>query len=640
MSRNWAICIGINEYDYFQDLNYAVQDAAAMQAFCRDEVQFEKVYYFADDAAALQLGQGKTFKAQPTSDNLENFLFDRFEKKFLEPEDNLWFFFAGHGKQINGRDYLLPSNANPRNIERPGLAIRNIADRLRRSGAGNVVMFIDACRSEGSRDGRGVGDEKQQGVVTMFSCSPSEVSYEIDALKQGAFTHALLQGLRINGEGNCATVERLDQHLKIQVPNLCKTHGKVDERGNALQMPYTKIEPISKSHLILLAEKANLADVNALKLDAQEAELENEFDLAEELWTRVLAASRRVDPQAIKGLQRIAVRRANLQQNQLSPPPQVAKSQVASSRQSSIETPPEIVELVEPEPPPTKIAIPTQTFSFETVKVNDRGKIVERNQGEAEYYPIDLGNGVTLDLVKIPAGIFMMGCPDGEEDEDDSQKPQHKVTLKEFWLGKYPVTQTQWQRVVMLPKVERDLNSDPAHFKGDNRPIERVNWLEVKEFCERLSQATKKTLRLPSEAEWEYACRAGTTTPFYFGKTISSEIVNYDGNYIYGDGVKGKYREETTPVGQFPPNAWGLYDMHGNVWEWCQDDRHDNYQDAPDDGSVWESASDKSTSKVLRGGSWLDYPWLCRSAIRLDFSRDFRYYFYGFRVACSLPVDP
>lgn len=140
------------------------------------------------------------------------------------------------------------------------------------------------------------------------------------------------------------------------------------------------------------------------------------------------------------------------------------------------------------------------------------------------------------------------------------------------------------------------MGNNPSRFKGEKRPVERVSWKDAVEFCQKLSALTGETYRLPSEAEWEYACRAGTTTPFYFGKTITSDLVNYDGNYPYGSGPKGTYRKETTEVGQFPPNAFGLYDMHGNVQEWCADTYHDSYQGAPTDGSVWEKGEKTSAS--------------------------------------------
>jgi formylglycine-generating enzyme required for sulfatase activity len=200
-------------------------------------------------------------------------------------------------------------------------------------------------------------------------------------------------------------------------------------------------------------------------------------------------------------------------------------------------------------------------------------------------------------------------------------------------MGKYPVTQAQWFAVANLPKIERNLNPNPAYFKGLNRPVESVSWYDAVEFCRRLSQATGKDYRLPSEAEWEYACRAATMTPFYCGETITTDLANYDGNYTYGAGVKGEYRQTTTDVGSFPANPFGLYDMCGNVWEWCADAWHKNYDGAPTDGSAWLEGGDGSYS-LLRGGSWCEFPLLCRSAFRLDIRRDFYDYNFGFRVVC------
>jgi serine/threonine protein kinase len=165
-----------------------------------------------------------------------------------------------------------------------------------------------------------------------------------------------------------------------------------------------------------------------------------------------------------------------------------------------------------------------QTFDFEIVIVNAKGEIIQREQKQAQYEIEDLGNGVTLEMVSIPGGTFMMGSPETEKERLDSEGPQHRVTIQPFWLGKYPITQRQWQAV---------MGNNPSRFKGDNRPVECVSWKDVVEFCQRLSEKTGKTYRLPSEAEWEYACRAGTTTPFYFGETITTDLVNYNGNYPY-----------------------------------------------------------------------------------------------------------
>ena len=168
-------------------------------------------------------------------------------------------------------------------------------------------------------------------------------------------------------------------------------------------------------------------------------------------------------------------------------------------------------------------------------------------------------------------------------------------------------------------------------FKGANRPVETIAWNQATEFCRQLSHWTGRQYRLPSEAEWEYACRAGTTTPFYFGPTITTNLANYHGNYTYGLGPEGVYPEETTDVGSFPPNAFGLYDMHGNVGEWCQDLWHNNYHGAPTDGSAWEFGG-RGSRRMLRGGSWRCSAGECRSAYRIKFVGDNWYDFWGFRV--------
>jgi formylglycine-generating enzyme required for sulfatase activity len=212
--------------------------------------------------------------------------------------------------------------------------------------------------------------------------------------------------------------------------------------------------------------------------------------------------------------------------------------------------------------------------------------------------------GVTLEMVAIPGGTFLMGSPESEPERSDRESPQHTVTIQPFFMGKFPVTQAQWQAVASLPKVNIDLKPDPSNFKGANRPVEQVSWNDAVEFCARLSKATGREYRLPSEAEWEYACRAGTTTPFHFGETITTDLANYDGNYTYGSGSKGQYRKQTTDVGSFPANAFGLHDMHGNVWEWCQDTWHENYNGAPTDGSAWVDENANQNIRILRGGSW------------------------------------
>ena len=280
-------------------------------------------------------------------------------------------------------------------------------------------------------------------------------------------------------------------------------------------------------------------------------------------------------------------------------------------------------------------------FQFQTAQISLTSALlgfvkkpeIKRITKNADYFAQDLGNGVILEMVAIPGGTFIMGSPENEEDRSSDESPQHQVTVPSFFMGKYPVTQKQWRAVAALGKVNIDLESDPSYFKGDNLPVERVSWNDAQEFCARLSRMANKTYRLPAEAEWEYACRGGTTTPFYCGETISTDLGNYNGNYTYGQGQKGQYREKTTEVGIFPANPFGLYDMCGNVWEWCEDKWHETYINAPIDGTAWTSLS--SELRLLRGGSWVYYPRLCRSAYRLNFSPDYSNNRNGFRLVVS-----
>ena len=257
--------------------------------------------------------------------------------------------------------------------------------------------------------------------------------------------------------------------------------------------------------------------------------------------------------------------------------------------------------------------------------------------------------GLELAMVRIPAGAFVMGSPADEPQRQDCEGPPHRVHVSEFLIGQMPITQAQWRQVASWQEREgerwgRQLNPNPSHFgdqaNSDQRPVDNVSWHDAMEFCNRLSQRTGRHYSLPSEAQWEYACRAGSTTPFAFGATLSAELVNYDATDTYGDGPKGESREQTTPVGMFPANAWGLHDMHGTVWEWCLDHWHDSYEGAPSDGSAWlKPSASEEQRRLLRGGSWSNIPRSCRSACRNHNQPDLAINDVGFRVVC-LPQGP
>ncbi|MGI8934827.1 MAG: caspase family protein, partial [Phormidesmis sp.] len=438
MSKNWAICIGINGYYNLQPLKFAVRDASSVRDFFLNEVRFERVYYFSDDSPPIETPRGE-MRSLPTYANLKRFFREWFQSASLSVGDNFWFFFAGHGEIYEDHDYLLPIDVDPGDIEGTALRMSDIADSLRNCGADNTVLLVDACRDRGKRKGQGFGIEAQRGLVTIYSCSPHKSSYEIEALQHGSFTYALLEGLRLQGANNCATVERLDQYLCAQVPALNERYGKPP------QMPRTSVEPISKNHLTLLPQQATrLQDVLALKNDARGAELDEDLEFAHQLWVRVWAASP-TDQDAIIAIGRIAVK----QQNQ-----QTASSAPVTAGSRKIDDP---VSEAKPEP-----QVPT--FSFEAVTVDRKGAVAKKETQQAEYRLEELGQGVELEMVAIPGGQFHMGAADGEG--SDRERPQHWVRVEPFWMGKYPVMQAQWRAVAALPQVDYKLYAHPSKLKG------------------------------------------------------------------------------------------------------------------------------------------------------------------------------
>ena len=287
-----------------------------------------------------------------------------------------------------------------------------------------------------------------------------------------------------------------------------------------------------------------------------------------------------------------------------------------------------------------------EPFEFETVTVDRTGHGIERRQLQVWQFTERLvpladsinpsSEDVPLEMVSIPGGIFLMGSDDKDEHGYSDERPQHEVTIEPFFISKHPITQSQWRIIASLEIIEQELKPDPSHFKGDDRPVEQVSWHDAMEFCARLSRMTGREYRLPSEAEWEYACRANTTTPFAFGETLTAKLANYNASNLFAEEPKGESRGETTPVGNFYANAFGLSDMHGNVWEWCLDHWHKTYEGAPTDGSAWVTGGGKG-SRIVRGGSWIHYPRNCRSACRDRFDPGDGYGSLGFRVVCVAP---
>jgi formylglycine-generating enzyme required for sulfatase activity/uncharacterized caspase-like protein len=649
MARNKAIVVGINQYRFLQQLSYAKRDAELMRHFLMERAGFEQVFLFTDDSPPEG---GKP--TEPFRSNLERILRQTAQQPSLAEGSNFWFFFSGHGMRHENRDYLMPLDGDPEDVARSGIATQEITDRLRRCGADNIVMILDACRNQSRKSGEGIGrqteaEARRTGVISIFSCSPEQYSYELESIGQGAFTAALLEGLDVRGR--CATIERLNQYLQRRVPDLVR-----QVYPNAQQNPYLIAEPLERTHLILMPQYANLAEIATLKNDAYKAETRRDWKRAKQLWIQVLAAASGQDMDAIEAFERIAL------QSGISPPssaestatpPSKAVSQLPPSRGAvhsgnsffssanpSFES--QIPEnLTVPSPiqvftyPSVSTNLESSIFKFEIINVDQRGIEIERHKRQAHFYSESI-NDVPLEMVFIPGGKFLMGLPENERGRSN-EKPQHWVTVQSFLMSKHPITQAQWKAVVgSSSMVQRKLKSPRVSRKSADKPMTEISWYDAVEFCDRLSGVVNRDYRLPTEAEWEYGCRAGSLTPFHFGETIAPHLANYDcSKYSYALAAKGTPHNQTTPVNHFPfANAFGLFDMHGNIWEWCQDSWHDNYAKAPTDGSAWLS-NDQSHDRVMRGGSWYNSPGDCRSAYRSSWDAQESLDRIGFRIVCS-----
>ncbi len=260
-------------------------------------------------------------------------------------------------------------------------------------------------------------------------------------------------------------------------------------------------------------------------------------------------------------------------------------------------------------------------FEFEVVQVDAQGQVVARQARTTPGFTERLPAGAALEMVAVPAGRLSMGSPRHEGGDDE--RPQHLVAVSRFFMARALVTQAQWQAVTGRWPAGR--------FRGDDLPVDSVSWVEARAFCQRLARHTGRAYSLPSEAQWEYACRAGASTPFAFGATLTGDLANYCAEHTYRAERPGPYRHVTTPAGTFPANPFGLYDLHGNLWDWCADAWHADYAGAPAGDAPWAARGDRA-GRAVRGGSWHDVPAACRWAARVRFEAGQGDEIVGFRV--------
>ncbi len=301
----------------------------------------------------------------------------------------------------------------------------------------------------------------------------------------------------------------------------------------------------------------------------------------------------------------------------------------------------------EPAEKPVVQPVSLSVAEFKVLTSDARGKAVETRIESTRFYNQEIPGAVNLEMVELQSGAFMMGADriEMESIQRDYVKgvdrdmraelidriawesPQHQVSVSAISMSRYEITQTQWRAVASLPRVNLDLISDPSQFKGGNRPVENVSWAEAVEFCARLSRLTGRTYRLPTEAEWEYACRAGTSSPFNSGEALNPDWANYNGRKPYGASSRGEFRGQTVTAGSLGfANAFGLFDMHGNVWEWTQD------------GWMIDQSEIESNSalRVLRGGAWDSAAGECRSGARQRMDLNYRSNNIGFRIVAEV----
>jgi formylglycine-generating enzyme required for sulfatase activity len=599
----------------------------------------------------------------------------------LTKQDLVLFYFTGHGiKDMTGEFYLTTGQTQLFDNKRlnPGTAVEAsfVKTVLGNCYAQRKVVILDCCFGAAFAEGFLTMDDGSvdvqanlggEGWVVLTAATARNYALEQEGESLSVYTRYLVEGLRTGAAGregqDYVAVGHLHDYVRGKVETAAPTMAPAifnGYQGEEIWLARAVVNPEAtfrqkvqskirrgriapagrrfldtwRTRLGITPERAQVIAEEVLK---PYAEKQRHLDWYAETLGEEIAEDFPLSPEAVKDLKDLQ-RLWNLRDEDVEPVMRAVLLEQGPEAEAQLAqilspVPPEVAPVapVLKTPPQRKNhwserwGVSAQRFALETVRVNEQGEVVERQPGEAEYFVEDLGNEVTLEMVYVPGGEFLMGAPEGEAGSYSDEKPQHRVTVPEFCMGKFVVTQAQYAAIT---------GENPSAFEGENRPVEEVSWNDAVAFCEVLKARTGRLYRLPSEAEWEYACRACTDTPFYFGPTLTPEIVNYRGNEVYGQGPTGEYREQTVEVGQFPLNAWGLYDLHGNVLEWCADAWHSDYDGAPTDGSAWTDGGNQK-SRVLRGGAWVSIPRHCRSAFRSYEPRASHFHSVGFRVVCG-----
>ncbi len=590
-SKRYALVVGVEQY---QDKQITPLSAAVNDAKLLSEALVKYAGFPADQVVLLASDQPA--ERQPTRENILRRLSNL---RAAIPEDGLLLVsFAGHGIERQGRAFLLPSNAQVSGdislLEDTAISVDTIKERIRQTGVKQVMIVLDACRNDptaGRADApnnlseaytRGfnfdVRNQEVSAFATLYATNVGARAYENTEKKNGYFTLAIVEGLKggaANEKGE-VTLESLKSYIQQEVPKRVTLDLGVGKK----QDPQVVVDGYKANELVISIN----VNVNI-----------NTSGSANVTTSTTTSTNTTTAPSNI-----------------------TATTTIGAG------------------------GLPVKTYEFKTVDLNVNGKVIKETNGQAKSFTENLADGITLEMVEVRGGSFMMGAEKEEEysgNYDQNTMPQHKVTVPTFYIGKFEVTQAQWKFVAGLPKVNIELKAKPSKFRGDDNPVEQITWAEAAEFCARLSNHTGRQYRLPSEAEWEYACRAGTDTLFSFGDSITLGQVNFSGimSAHYRGPYPDGYLDQTFSVGTTKvANNFGIYDMHGNVWEWCQDVYHENYNGAPTDGSAWVTGGEQE-KHICRGGSWICRGGACSSTYRNEGDLNWKRDDYGLRVVMTVP---
>jgi formylglycine-generating enzyme required for sulfatase activity len=672
-----ALLIGVSEYQPgLNPLPGSVLDVDAL----REVLVHPEMGDFAEtDVITLK---------NPQRQEMEDQVYRLFANR--SKDDLLLFYFSGHGvRDERGQLYLANCNTRKDNgqlVDSTAVAATYLQNKINSSKSQRQVIILDCCFSGAIAQGMTIKDDGVvdvnaylggKGRAILTSSTATEYSYGSDSSEEtglSVYTRYLIEGIKTgaadtDNDGNIG-VDELHEYaarcVKEAAPAMTPKFYPMEEGYKIILAKSPKDDPVLKYrkevHRKVEQGKGKISSFAERMLINKQNEWGISAEIAKQIRDEVLQPYREYERKLAEYEQalRDSVEAGEIQYP-LSPGIEADLQEyqqhlkLKESDITAIETKILLPLKIEYEEslkqvntivsePESRSNLNLEKVEIETITITgikNSKAITQTQTKQIELFTEDLGNNIELEMIKIPAGKFWMGQTEAEKQElirqvgekeyqewYASELPRHQVNLQSFFLGKYPVTQAQYQQI---------MGDNPSDFKdfedSPNRPVENVTWEMAKEFCQKLSEKTGKNYDLPSEAQWEYACRAGTETPFAFGEIITTDYVNYKGNYSYANAPKGEYREQTTPVNQFFPNDFGLYDMHGNVWEWCDDGWYKNYKNAPSDGSSWNENRSQSKFRILRGGSWVDNPWYCRSACRLN--SGFRFLNIGFRVVSS-----